>query len=308
MKKKSPSKSDQFIVPLNMNGLRGRMLYMPSPPNKKRHILLIYGHHSSLERMFGVAEELNRYGSVTMPDLPGFGGMDTFYKIGEKPTLDNLADYLASFVKLKFKRKRITILGMSFGFLVVVRMLQRHPDLINKVDIVVSVVGFAHFEDFALKKRTFLTLRYGVSVLSNRIPALFAKHVFFRKVFIRAVYNLIARKNPKFIVVEDKDFSGLVRFEIKLWQQNDIRTQAETAVSMFKLDLCKQRLPLKLYHVHVAQDRYFDNHKVEQHLNVIFEKVTAMEMNVAGHAPTVIADAKAASVFIPTKLRRVLSR
>src|SRR3982751_3045218 len=95
-----------YIRPLEMNGLTGRMLHMPAPKNKKRDILLIYGHHSCLERMYGVAEDLNQYGAVTMPDLPGFGGMDSFYKIGMEPTLDNLADYLAAFIKLRYKGKK----------------------------------------------------------------------------------------------------------------------------------------------------------------------------------------------------------
>ncbi len=61
-----------YIAPLNMNGMQGRMLRMPAPKSYKREILFIYGHHSSLERWFGFSQVLNRYGAVTMPDLPGF--------------------------------------------------------------------------------------------------------------------------------------------------------------------------------------------------------------------------------------------
>lgn len=121
-----------YIQPLNMNGLQGRVLQMPAPKNKNREILFIYGHHSSLERWWGLVQNFNRYGAVTMPDLPGFGGMDSFYKIGEKPTIDNLADYLASFIKMRYKRRRFTIIGMSLGFVIATRMLQRYPDLAKK--------------------------------------------------------------------------------------------------------------------------------------------------------------------------------
>src|SRR5689334_10233567 len=109
-KQKAKNLAD-YVVPLNMNGLRGRMLRLPPPARKKREILLIYGHHASIERMFGLAENLNRYGGVTLPDLPGFGGMQSFYRLNEKPTLDNLADYLASFVKLRYKRQKVSILA-----------------------------------------------------------------------------------------------------------------------------------------------------------------------------------------------------
>jgi pimeloyl-ACP methyl ester carboxylesterase len=103
----------------------------------------VYGHHSSLERWWGVVQDLNQYGGVTMPDLPGFGGMQSLYKIGEKPDVDTLADYLAAFVKLRYKRRRVTIAGLSFGFVVATRMLQRYPDLVKKVDLLISVAGFA---------------------------------------------------------------------------------------------------------------------------------------------------------------------
>src|SRR5262245_38040269 len=125
------------IRPLEMNGLKGRMLFMPAPKNKKRNILLVYGHHSSIERMYGVAEDMNQYGEVIMPDLPGNGGMDSYYKIGIKPTLDTMADYLAAFIKLRYKNKRVTICGMSLGFVITTRMLQKYPDLTKKVDLLI---------------------------------------------------------------------------------------------------------------------------------------------------------------------------
>src|ERR1700691_2505061 len=123
-----------YILPLNMNGLSGRMIRMAAPAGVKREILFIYGHHASLERYFGVADLLNKYGAVTVPDLPGFGWMDPFYKIGEKPTLDNYADYLASFVKLRYKNKQFVVVGYSLGFVIATRMLQKYPELSKKVD------------------------------------------------------------------------------------------------------------------------------------------------------------------------------
>ena len=95
----------QYIVPVNINGLKGRMLKVPASAKMKREIIFVYGHHASLERVYGFAEFLRRYGNVLVPDLPGFGGMDSYYKIHEKPTLDNLADYLASIVKLRARRE-----------------------------------------------------------------------------------------------------------------------------------------------------------------------------------------------------------
>jgi hypothetical protein len=74
MNKKTPEPAD-FIVPLRINGLNGRMLSLPAKTKTTKEILFIYGQHSSLERWWGIALEMNKLGRVTVPDLPGLGGM-----------------------------------------------------------------------------------------------------------------------------------------------------------------------------------------------------------------------------------------
>ena len=115
---KAKTNPAEYIVPLEINGLTGRMLHMPAEGKHKSEILFIYGQHSSLERWWGLIQYLHHYGAVTVPDLPGFGGMDSFYKIGQKPTIDNLADYLAAFMKMRYRHKKVVIVGLSFGFVV----------------------------------------------------------------------------------------------------------------------------------------------------------------------------------------------
>src|SRR5579862_6532373 len=126
---KAELKAEDFIVPLNINGLEGRMLRLPAQKASQPEILFIYGQHSSLERWWGLALELNKLGPITMPDLPGFGGMQSLYKIGKTASVDDLADYLAAFVKLKYRNKKFVIAGMSLGFVIVTRMLQKYPEL-----------------------------------------------------------------------------------------------------------------------------------------------------------------------------------
>lgn len=302
---KTPS---DYIAPLYINGLRGRMLYLPPKGKKRRQILLIYGHHASLERMFGLAEEFNRYGGVTLPDLPGFGGMDSFYKIGEKPTLDNLADYLAAFIKLRYKRRKVSILGMSFGFLVVTRMLQRYPELVDKVEVLVSVVGFAHHQDFKFKRKTYVFFRFAASFFSNRIPAMFMRYIILRETIIRLAYALVADKHSKLRDADKAERRKRVNFEIGLWHCNDVRTYMDTSVTMLRVDLCNAVIDKPVYHVAVEGDRYFDNRLVEQHLSVIFPKVNVCPTNMPAHAPTVVASAADAAPFIPTGVRRALAR
>jgi pimeloyl-ACP methyl ester carboxylesterase len=298
---------NDYISPLIMNGLHGRMLRLPPPKGKTRDILFIYGMHASIERVFGLAEFLNKYGSITVPDLPGMGGMEPFYKIGLKPSIDNMADYLAAFIKLKYRRRKITIMAMSLGFPIVTRMLQRFPDIAKKVELLVSVVGFVHHEEFVFSRRNFLMFRYTASVLSNRLPSFMIKHLALRPSMIRATYNLSADRNVKMRDANEVERKERIDFEINLWQINDIRTYMDNGVTMLTLDLCKQQVDLPVHHISVAEDRYFNNHIVEQHLGVIYSKVSVIKAHMKQHAPTVIADAKAASELVPPKLRRLLN-
>lgn len=308
MNQKQSINIEEAIVPLNINGLHGRMLRVPAQSKKRREILLIYGHHASIERMIGFVEELSKYGAVTLPDLPGFGGMESFYKLGEKPTLDNLADYLAAFIKLRYKRRRITILGMSLGFLIVTRMLQKYPDIAKRVDILVSVVGFAHREDFILPKRVRWPLRVAASICSNKYPALFVQTFILRGPVIRACYALVASSHSKLKDANTEEQKKRINFEVRLWQANDIRTYMDTTITMLRADTCNIQVALPVHHVAVDVDRYFDNHRVEQHLGVIYEHVYVINAKQKTHAPTVVATAKDAAAFIPPALRRLLSK
>lgn len=308
MAKKAKLNLADYIVELNINGLQGRMLRLPPPKNKKREILLVYGHHASIERMQGVAEELNKYGAITLPDLPGFGGMESFYKIKEKPTLDNLADYLAAFIKLRYKRRRITIMAMSFGFLITTRMLQKYPELVQKVDLLISTVGFAHKDDFILPKRIKWPLRIAASFFSNKWPAWFLKTFILQGPLIRASYRLVADSHSKLKDGDESERKRRIDFEIILWKINDIRTYMDTTITMLTADTCNIQVNLPVHHIAVDVDRYFDNHRVEQHLGIIYSRVYVIAAKSAAHAPTVIASAKDAAHFVPPKLRRLLSQ
>ncbi|MDQ3093993.1 MAG: alpha/beta hydrolase [bacterium] len=296
------------IEPININGLKGRMLFLPAPKNKKREILYVYGHHSSLERWAGFADDLNQYGAVTVPDLPGFGGMDSFYKIGMKPTLDNLADYLASFIKMRYKRKKITLCGLSFGFIVITRMLQRYPELNDKVEILVSVVGFSHKDDFSFSKKRYWGYRILASIFKLKYPAVIFKGLALHPMVIRRFYSKTHNAKKKFAELKTEDVERATEMEISLWRNNEVCTYMHTTVAMLTLDNCKVIVPRKLYHVSVAADRYFNNNVVEQHLNIIFDEVEDIRAVVSNHAPTVIADKEATKDIIPIKLRRLLAK
>ncbi len=287
------------------------MLHLPSPKVSagNRDILFVYGHHSSLERWWGLIQVMNRYGSVTMPDLPGFGGMDSFYKIGKKPTIDNLADYLASFIKLRYKRKKIVIAAMSFGFVIVTRMLQRSPELSKKIILLVSIVGFAHKDDFIFSKRRYLFYLQASRLMSLRLPAIIFRYTALNPIVLKTVYGRTHNAKHKFAQAENAEqLQNIKQVEVGLWHANDVRTWAFTSVEFLKLDNCQKRVPLPLWHVAAKNDHFFDGHLVEQHLRIIYKDFHSAQVDLEAHAPSVIADEKMAAPLVPEKLRRALRR
>lgn len=295
-----------YIQPLNMNGLQGRMLRMPGKKSGGREILLVYGHHSSIERWFGLIQALSKYGTVTVPDLPGFGGMDSFYTIGQKPTLDAMADYLAAFIKLRYKRRRITIVGMSFGFTVITRMLQRFPEMAKKIDLLISVIGFAHKDDFSIKPHIYWGYRLACKLLVARPVAYFFRTVCLQPAVLRFVYTKM--DNAKFRGLTPEQDEQMLQVEIGLWRSNDVRTWARTATEMLTIDNCRHQIVLPVWHVGVANDHFFNNYNVEQHLKVIFSDFHGFTIKLGKHAPTVIATPKEAEQYLPLALRRALGK
>jgi len=299
----------QFVVPLNMNGLKGRMVRMPPPKGRKRELLLLYGTHASLERSFGFAEALNDYAGVTMPDLPGFGGMDSFYSIGERPDLDNLADYLAAFVKLRFNhRKRFTIVAVSLGFVVATRMLQRYPEIAARVDVCVSIVGFTHYDEFMFPPTRRRLYRLGTGVFANRLPALFYRGIILHPTVIRTSYARTHNARHKFKNLTPDHARAAIDYEVYLWRLNDLRTYMYTSNWVLKLNNCIARVELPVWHVAVADDNYFDNSVVEQHLHVIYKRVRILKARLENHAPTLFADKADAARLLPKALVTMLDK
>lgn len=305
--KASPTAAD-FIMPLNMNGLQGRMLRMPPPAGKKREMLLLYGHHALLERWWLLAETLNAYGGVTMPDLPGFGGMDSFYKIGKKPSIDNYADYLAAYIKLRFKSRRVTILGISFGFVVATRMLQRYPELAKKVDLLVSLVGFTHKEDLVFKPPMRMFIGLTSKFLSTRPCAFVIRYGFLNGPVIRGLYRRLSRPQKRFAQADPTEFDATIEYDIQIWHANDVRTHWATTSEFMWLDNCRVRVGLPVWHVCNLEDYYFNYNIVEQHMRVVFSDYHQSTIDTGAHTPSIIAGKKEMAAFIPPKLRRVLAR
>src|SRR5262245_20664352 len=101
----SSQNTAETIRHIDMNGLVGRMVHITAQSRSDREILFVYDMRSSLEQWLPVARYLSKFANVTAVDLPGIGGMTGFHVVHERPTINTYADYLASFMRLKFRRK-----------------------------------------------------------------------------------------------------------------------------------------------------------------------------------------------------------
>lgn len=255
-----------------MNGLHGRMLHIPAKKSTtNRQILFLYGRRASLERYASLADLLAEYGTVSMPDMPGFGGMESFYKLHEKPTIDNLADYLAAFIKLRYKRRRLTIIGISTGFVVATRMLQKYPDIAKKVDLVVSMVGFTRKDDFTYSRTRLLIYRIASQLFRQSAPAWLVQKLVLRGLPLRLHHQLKSRRDPSYKTLSTDDQRQRLQGEIELWRNNDFRTYAQTTLSALQIDLTHKQLPLRVYHLAVDKDKILDNAIVEQHMRIVYK-------------------------------------
>lgn len=307
--KTEPLNPDDFIVPLSINGLNGRAMHIKSAKKtRKREILLLYGHHASLERVFTMAQNLTEFGNVTVPDLPGFGGMDSFYHLGQKPTLDAMADYLATFIKLQYRGKTITICAMSWGFVVATYMLQKYPKIAKQINLYVSMVGFAHKDDFNVtsgKKRQFKFLSMA---FKGPIGSTFFRYVLLAPIVIKTVYKVQANTHPKMKGASKEELNRRLNFEVKLWHSNDVRTQMYTGDIMLNLDLTTKKINLPVVHIYTDGDQYFDNKRIIEHFKMIFSDVTEAKAKLPNHAPTIIDDVAQAGAIFPPSVRKMLAK
>lgn len=299
---------EEYVFPLNLNGLNGRFLRIPHA-RKKREILLIYGHHSSLERYYGLAEDLSQYGTLTMPDLPGFGGMESLYSIGIEASIDELADYLAAVVKLMYKNRQFTLAGFSIGSAIATRMLQKYPEIASRVDLCISVAGFSHHQDFKIPRFNRWFFKYASHFFTPKWRAAFFRYVILNGIILKTFYRFTPNAKHKFKDISKDEFKRMINFEVELWQCNDVQTYMRTAEAMFNLDLTNEKVNMPIHNISLGHaDQYFDPKSVAKHMRKIFMGYSVDKANMKNHMPSVIADKSETVGLIPVNSRKLLSR
>lgn len=301
------------LLPLEVGGLKGRLLKLSAKESEDKNILLVYGVHSSMERMYTTAKFHNRYGKVWMPDLPGFGGMDSFYKIGREPDLDSYADYLYTFIRTyKLDKKKIRIVAMSFGFLVVTRMLQKYPQLHDNIEFVVSFVGFGKTEDFSVDTFKKPIIKISLKLSNTKLGSWLIGTLLFNKVSLRVMFKLfrLFNPNPKYRHDSKREQDQATEMELELWSNNDARTKFYTYKVLSDFDLTKGQkpLPLDLYDIVTPTDQYFDSKSVNRTLSQLYRSSVMYMANLRLHAPSVIGDEEVVAKIYPDSIKKILAK
>lgn len=291
------SNPESYIKPLNMNRLEGRMLRLPISHGNE--ILFVGDLGSDLEYWFGLIRALADFGTVTMPDLPGMGGMDSFYKIGKVPSIDSYSDYLASFFKLRFKRQRIIIVAVGFGFVVATRMLERYPSIKERVKMVISLAGYADFEDFASNKFRLRIYALLAGILRYRPLSIFVHPIILNEGMFRWL----------FLAKADQSLSpgSLSQFKFKLQRlaSMDKRSFAAIAYELSRFTNCGGRVDLPVWQVDLPS-LFIDRNKTEQHLCVIFSGFYLLPLNRRVNRYPELRDKRSAAYYLPQALKQRL--
>ena len=141
------------------------------------------------------------------------------------------------------------------------------------------------------------------------LPALIFRYAALNRFVLNAAYARTHNAKKKFASVSSpEEFKYLMDIEVRLWQDNDVRTYMYTTTQFLTLDNCKQRVNVPLWHVSTKADHFFDHNIVEQHLKVIFKDFHSAEADLNSHAPSVLADEVMAAPMVPVALRKVLDK
>lgn len=208
-----------------------------------------------------LSQALHKFGAVTVPDLPGLGGMSSFYSIGAQPTIENYASYLAAFIELRFHRKRrIVVVTIGEGSAFVTRLLQNHAKAADRIDSVISIGGILHHSDVPRSKWNRLLLSASFRLLSAHSIAWFLNRLRFAWL-IKATHAAKSQNN----------FNR--QLDVELWQQTELRTYFNLKRQLLSLDLCNQKIHKPFRLVWANLPSHVDLRIVEQHALVVYQRV-----------------------------------
>lgn len=290
------------VTNYEFKGLAGRYGHWPANrTNATRTFVLVYGQHATIERLKPIIETLQNYGDVYLADNPGFGGMDSPYKIKAYPDLDFYAQHLKNFIdRYVDPSRQLTLVGVSYGFQMLVEFLHSYPMYCQRVEQLISFVGFVSHKDFNMPKRVSIPLMY---MLCNsgrtKLGAALYDRILNERL-IMATYKATKPIQAKFKNLDGDEAKQYAREQAWLWLVNDNRTHGVTAWDFFKkTDLTAYRIDVEAIHIGVPKDHLLRNHQIEDEMSRMFSTFTAYSLHLDNHAPLDLDTAKKVQSMLP---------
>lgn len=255
------------MYPLNMNRLHGRVYRVISRQSKKE-ILIVKDHVSTIEKWIPLSRKLIRFGNVTIPDIPGVGGMDSFSKIRDPISLERYADYLASFIRLRYKHKKIAIVCLGSGFVITTKMLQKYPSLQQKVELLFNVGGYissdelnlSGFQKFELKlfsKILQIPLAFNLFRIASKTPPI-----------LGLLYLRLIREKNSSSKLDNKNLRSW-EFDLKYC---DSRSFLKISRELLKTDNRQRKINLEICNIYDPNSKILKNNRVRKDLSNIFKE------------------------------------
>ncbi|MCE7936696.1 hypothetical protein DYH10_02825 [Candidatus Saccharibacteria bacterium CPR2] len=284
---------------VKIGGYKTRKLFLKS--SKKKKYLIVYGHHSNIERIYSLAVYLNKYGSVTAVDLPGHAGISMKW---QNPNFNNYADYLKKCITGLYQEKdSVNIVTMSYGFIIVTTMLQICPDLQQRISKVISLGSFTSDKQLnfsPLRKNVFRILCWLFS--RNTISWLIEKLIIKNNKRLRQIIEFSMRRSPKTKGAGKSEFNKIVDMEMNLWSQSDFKTHYKTTLKMLKFSLPNKKISTSLVNLYSENDQYIVPKKSISAIDTIYQNAVHLPVGLSSHAPSLVASSKEIDDFMPDEL------
>jgi hypothetical protein len=198
------------------------------------------------------------------------------------------------------------VAAFSYGFIIFTRMLQKYPEIADRVDLLISIVGFTNQNEFSFTKKRHALYHLATSFFAHKLPAAFFRNVVLHPTILRTFYSRTHNAKVKFADLSPEEHAEMTEFEVHLWRINDVRTYMTTALSFLTFDNTKIKVNKPVWHIYVAQDNYFNNELVEQHMREVFTDYHAVLAPIEKHMPNVIAGKDEAATIFPEKILQLL--
>jgi hypothetical protein len=138
---------------------------------------------------------------------------------------------------------------------------------------------------------------------------MFFRYVILNSVILKSFYRFTPNAKHKFKDMSRDEFKRMIKFEVELWQCNDVQTYMRTAEAMFNLDLTHEKVNLPIHNISLGKaDQYFDAKTVAKHMRKIFTSYSVDKANMKNHMPSVIADKSETVGLIPVNSRKMFAR